>query len=71
MRMNQNQTWVKGKRGKPVCLNSVSYRNGVTIVTAESDKLTEKQFIRALKTDWPETTFFYRMEEGYWIAEEF
>jgi len=67
--MNENQIWVKGKRGEPVCLTTVSYNNGVTVVTSEGDKLTEKQFIRALKTDWPETTFLYRKEDGYWIAE--
>jgi len=66
--MDENQTWISGKRGESVCLTTVSYNNGVTVVTAEGDKLAEDQFVKAVKSDWPETTFLHRKEGGYWIA---
>ena len=66
--MNKNQTRISGKRGEPVCLTTVSYNNGVTVVTAEDDKLTEDQFVKAVRADWPETTFLHRKEGRHWIA---
>ena len=63
-----DQFYVEGKRGALVPVNSETYGNKV-VVSAESERLTEATFRRALKENWPGVDFMIYKERHYWKGE--
>jgi len=63
----QKEVYANGKRGRPTCL--LIYESGEKImVSAESDKLTDKQLAKALAELYPGRDFITYRRDGYVYA---
>lgn len=67
--METKEIQTTGKRGATVCITIDKLRNGILIASANSERITERQFEKALAREHPRHTFYLRTEHGYYIAQ--
>ena len=54
----EKQIWTTGRKGQMVCITVEEHDNGVIIVSALGEAITNAQLRRALQREYPRHTFY-------------